>query len=110
MGIDLHGQDVQSASEKAVKDATNRSCLCGLKEILNIDDLGERVLVKVTVAVSRPEEVVLEKVAECLPVGRVEVRAVVGGLKVPGLFVPEFGDKDDSIEAAVACVEVWVVD
>jgi uncharacterized protein (TIGR02058 family) len=108
MGVDLHGQNVQKAAEKAVRDATSKSCLCGLKEILNLDDLNQKVLVKATVAVSRPEAVNAPKVAECLPVGRAEVKAVKGGLNVPGLLVPEFGDKDDSIEAAIACVEVWV--
>ncbi|MDR3355517.1 MAG: Lin0512 family protein [Synergistaceae bacterium] len=110
MGVDLHGQDVQKAAEKAVRDATSKSCLCGLKEILNLDDLSQKVFVKVTVAVSRPEAVIASKVAACLPVGRTEVRAVKGGLNVPGLLVPEFGDKDDSIEVAIACVEVCVAD
>jgi uncharacterized protein (TIGR02058 family) len=110
MGVDLHGQDVQKAAEKAVRDATSKSCLCGLKEILNLDDLNQSVFVKVTVAVSRPEDVSASKVAKCLPMGKVEVEAVKGGLKVPGLLVPEFGDKDDSVEVAVACVEVGVAD
>ncbi|MDR3322410.1 MAG: Lin0512 family protein [Synergistaceae bacterium] len=110
LGMDFHGQDVGKAAVKAVRDATTKSCLCGLKEVLELDDLDRSVLIKVTVAVSRPEAVVAGDIEKCLPVGRVEVNAVKGGLNVPGLLMPQFGDKDDSIEVAIACVEVWIVD
>jgi hypothetical protein len=39
----------------------------------------------------------------------VEVSAVKGGLTVPGLYIAAFGDKDDSIVAALAAVEVFIV-
>jgi uncharacterized protein (TIGR02058 family) len=109
IGMDLHGQDVNKAALKAVRDATTKSCLCGLKEVLGLDDLDRHVRITATVAVSRPEEVVASDIAACLPVGKVEVKAVKGGLKVPGLLMPQFGDKDDSIEVAIACVEVGIV-
>jgi hypothetical protein len=35
-GIDLHGQDVNNAAAKAVKDAISHSCLSGLVEICGI--------------------------------------------------------------------------
>jgi uncharacterized protein (TIGR02058 family) len=38
-GADLHGEDVTKAACRAVKDAISRSCLCGLVEILAIEDL-----------------------------------------------------------------------
>lgn len=107
MGADFHGQDVTNAAKKAVKDAVSRSCLCGLMEVLELN-LSQDVEVRATVAVSRPEEVDREAIADCFPVGRVKVRAVLGGLQVPGLFLKQFGDKDDSIEAALAAVEVFV--
>jgi uncharacterized protein (TIGR02058 family) len=66
------------------------------------------VLVTVTIAVSRPEDVIHSKITECLPIGKVDVKIVKGGLNVPGLLVKEFGDKNDSIEAAIACVEVAI--
>ena len=31
-----------------------------------------------------------------------------GGLHFPGLYLPQFGDRDDSIEVAVAAVEVVI--
>ena len=104
LGTDFHGQDVSKAAQKAVKDAISRSCLCGLIDVLEIRD----VKVNVTVAVSRPEAVDTEAVKSCLPVGEVEVHAVAGGLNFPGLYIPGFGDSDDSIEVAVAAIEVFV--
>ena len=99
MGTDFHGQDVTKAAKKAVKDAVSRSCLCGLDEVLGL-----------TVAVSRPEEVDCAEVASALPVGTVEVRPVKGGLTVDGLCIEAFGDRDCSIEAALAAVEVFITE
>jgi len=109
MGVDFHGQDVNRAAEKAVQDAVSRCCLCGLQEILNIDDFNEKVIVNVTLSVTKPEGIDEERIKKCLPVGRKNITAVKGGLQVPGLFIPEFGDKDNSIEAALACVEVEII-
>lgn len=108
LGLDFHGQNINRAAQKAVKDAISRSCLCGLTEVLHLKNLDQVVRIQVTVAVSRPEEIDPKGIAGCLPIGTVEVRAVSGGLTVPGLYVPAFGDRDDSIEAALACVEVFV--
>ncbi len=109
LGIDFHGQDVNRAAEKAVTDAVSRSCLCGLKEVLNIDDMSKEVLVNVTIAVSKPEIIQEGRIGKCLPVGKVKVKAIEGGMNVPGLYLPDFGDIDDSIEVAVACVEVEIL-
>ena len=108
MGADFHGQDVNRAAEKAVIDAISRSCLCGLKEVLDLKDLQESIIVNVTLAVTKPEKIDEERIKKCLPVGKKTVKAVSGGLKVPGLYFSEFGDHDDSIEAALDCVEVII--
>ena len=108
MGTDFHGQNVTKAAVKAVKDAISHSCLCGLSEVLALKDLDRDIKITVTVAVSRPEEVNPETVAACLPIGEVIVKTVSGGMHVPGLFLPRFGDADDSIEVAIAVVEVFV--
>lgn len=91
-----------------MKDAISKSCLCGLVEVLGLKDLQKDMTVKVTLAVTRPEGIDEERIKKCLPVGKKIINAVKGGLKVPGLYVPEFGDTDDSIEAALACVEVII--
>jgi len=110
MGTDFHGQDVNKAAKKAVKDAVSRSCLCGLQDVLGIPEekFAEKVFIKATVSVSRPEDVDLKDVASALPVGTAEVEAVKGGLTVDGLCIPCFGDSDRSIEAAIAAVEVFI--
>ena len=110
LGTDFHGQDITNAAKKAVRDAVSRSCLCGLEEIAGVRDFKRQVLIRVTVAVSRPEEVDTEQVAAVLPVGTVEVTAVKGGLQADGLNIPAFGDRDRSIEAALAAVEVYIAD
>lgn len=108
MGTDFHGQDVTCAAVKAVKDALSHSCLCGLEEVLEIKNLKEEIHIHVTVAVSDPEAVDAAAVVKALPMGTVDVKAVMGGLHTSGLYVPKFGDADDSIEAALACVEVEI--
>ncbi|MCD8349014.1 MAG: Lin0512 family protein [Planctomycetaceae bacterium] len=108
IGMDFHGQDVNKAAQKAVRDAVSKSCLCGLTEVLNLDNLDERVHIHATVAVTRPEDVNPAALAACLPLGKVTVNAVSGGLRVPGLYLARFGDKDDSIEVAVAALEVGI--
>ena len=40
MGMDFHGQDVSKAAVKAAKNAISNSCLCGLQEVLGIEDLN----------------------------------------------------------------------
>lgn len=67
MGVDFHGQDVNRAAEKAVLDAISRSCLCGLQEILDIDDFNEQVAVNVTLSVSRPEEIDEDRIKNAFP-------------------------------------------
>jgi len=108
MGIDFHGQNVTDAAKKAVKDAISRSCLAGLVEICNIKDLEKELIVNVTVAVSKPEEIDKQAVADCLPFGEITVYVVNGGLRTSGLYIPALGDVDDSIEVAVAALEVGI--
>ena len=55
LGTDFHGQDVNKAAQKAVRDAMSRCCLCGLSEVLGISDFNKDVKVNVTVAVSKPD-------------------------------------------------------
>lgn len=110
MGIDFHGQDVTKAAVKASKDAISKSCLIGLNEVCGFsqDNIDENVFIDVIVAVSRPEEVKTNEIEKCFPVGKVTVQAVKGGLKTDGLYFTNFGDKDDSIEVAVASVKVKI--
>lgn len=110
MGIDFHGQDVTKAAVKAAKDAISRSCLIGLNEVCGFSEsnIDENVIIDVVIAVTRPDEVVTHEIINCFPVGKVNVKVVYGGLKTEGLYFTNFGDKDDSIEIAVASVSVKI--
>lgn len=106
-GIDIHGEDVTEAACRAVKDAISRSCLCGLLEILEIQDMNQ-IEIDILVAAPRPEEVDLDKVMETVPIGRKNARAVSGGMTAQGLCVPQFGPDCDQIMVANVALTVFV--
>jgi uncharacterized protein (TIGR02058 family) len=106
-GADLHGEDVTKAACRAVKDAISRSCLCGLVEILGIEDL-QAMEVDIHVACPKPENVDLEQVKATVPIGRKTAQAVEGGMQVKGLCVPNFAPDCDQIVVANAAVTVLI--
>jgi len=81
MGVDVHGRDATKAACRAVSDAIRHSSLPLLHEVR---ERGGRMLVDVTVAVPDPGSVNIDIVRRELPHGEVTVRAVIGGLSVPG--------------------------
>jgi uncharacterized protein (TIGR02058 family) len=93
MGVDVHGADGTTAACRAVSDAIRHSSLPFFREIR---DKGGRMLVDVTVGVPDPASVDRERVRKELPHGEVSVRAVPGGLKVPGS------------DTLIACVAITV--
>ncbi len=106
-GADLHGEDVTKAACRAVKDAVSRSCLCGIVEILGIQDLNA-VEVEIVVAVPGAKDVDLDRVKAEVPIGRKTARAVEGGMKVKGLCVSQFASACDQIVVANAAITVLV--
>jgi uncharacterized protein (TIGR02058 family) len=81
MGVDVHGGDATKAACRAVSDAIRHSSLPLLRDLRA---RGQRMLVDVTVGVPDPGAVDVEAVRGELPHGEVTVRAVPGGLRVPG--------------------------
>ncbi len=79
-GNDLHGGDYTKAAIRAVEDALHHSSLTFIRS-LGIDK--DALIVDVTIGVQRPAEVDPERVKAALPVGRVSVKVVKGGLDVP---------------------------
>ena len=75
----LHGGDYTKAALRAVQDALHHSSLSFIRA-LGIDK--DTLQVDVTIGVQKPSEVDTDRVAESLPVGKVTVRAVMGGLDV----------------------------
>jgi uncharacterized protein (TIGR02058 family) len=106
-GVDLHGENVTKAACRAVNDAVSRSCLCGLVEILDLQDLGD-VLVDILIASPRPHEVDLEQVKAAVPIGRRTARAVEGGMTAQGLCVARFAPDCDQIVVVNAAITVSV--
>ncbi len=106
-GADLHGEDVTKAACRAVKDAISRSCLCGLVDILGIDDLHV-IQVDIQVACPKPNEVDLEQVKATVPIGQKTAQSVEGGMTTKGLCVPDFAPGCDQIVVANAAVTVSV--
>lgn len=106
-GVDLHGQDVTKAAERAVKDAISRSCLCGLVEIVELKDIND-MIVDIIIASPDVEKVNKEKVLEVVPFGRKSITVKKGGMSVPGLYVKELGDNRDDIVVVNACVVVSI--
>ena len=86
VGIDLHGQDVTKAAQRAVKNAISHVSMIGLREILpiaQIEDLDDLLLVDVTIATPFPEQVDHAAVLSILPEGRRRITVVEGGILYP---------------------------
>jgi len=106
-GIDLHGADVTEAACRAVKDAISSNCLCGLMEILDLQD-PDQVDIDILVACPRPDQVDISKVEAVVPMGKRQAQVVEGGMLAAGLSVPQFGADSENIVVANAAVTVYV--
>ena len=98
-GNDLHGGDYTKAAIRAIEDALHHSSLTFMRA-LGIDK--DTLQVDVTIGVQKPDEVNTEEVKRSLPVGKVSVRAVKGGLDVEDEVV------GDVAVIASAAVEVRI--
>jgi len=105
-GADLHGGDVTKAAQKAIKDAISHCCLCGLFDILHIQD-PNRMDIEVKIGCPHPEKIDRLAVLSAVPFGKTQLEVVDGGLSVPGLTLPELGP-GDTIVIAVAALTVYV--
>jgi len=85
-GIDLHGEDVNEAAKRAVRDAITRVSMIGLRDIFgfrSMKELDEALMVDVTIAVPYPEKVRGDDVLKVLPEGKRRITIVSGGLRFP---------------------------
>lgn len=105
-GSDLHGGDVTKAAQKAIKDAVSHSCLCGLFDIMQINDPGQ-MYIELKIACPHPENINHEQVLAAVPFGSVDLEVVQGGLSVRGLYLPELGE-GDTIVVAIAALTVYI--
>jgi uncharacterized protein (TIGR02058 family) len=100
MGVDVHGRDATKAAKRAVSDAIRHSSL-GFVRMLG--KTPHDMFVDVTIGVPNPEAVDTSAVQKELPYGTVTVKAVKGGLEIPG-------DGGDAITIANAAVIVSLDD
>jgi len=85
-GVDLHGEDVNEAAKRAVRDAITRVSMIGLKDVFgfrSMKELDEALMVDVTIAAPYPERVRSADVLKFLPEGKRRIRVVPGGLRFP---------------------------
>lgn len=106
-GFDLHGGDLTKAARRAVKDAVSRCCLCGIFEILGIEDMEKIMKVEVLIGATKPETIDLNQVAQEVPFGQTHVNAVTGGLEVCGLHVASLG-AGNKIQIVNAALTVYI--
>ena len=106
-GIDLHGQDVNEAAERAVKDAIHYNSMPGISKMLPENDLNN---MKVNVKLAIPkdlENLDEEKIKKLLPYGTVTVEVMTGGMATTsGIFLEDQQDKNDLMYIVNAVVEV----
>ena len=81
-GIDLHGQNATEAARRAVWNAVHQSSIMGLG--LFGPDTSKNMVVEVTSAITRADEVDEETVLGVLPHGTGKLKVVQGGLEIEG--------------------------
>ena len=106
-GVDLHGIDVNKAAKKAVKDAVSHGCICGLVEILGINDTDKSIKIDILIASPYPERIDTEEVKREVPFGKVNIEVKYGGLEVKGVTEASFG-RGDRIVMVNAALTVYV--
>ena len=107
-GTDLHGMDVTKAAQKAVKGAISHCCMCGMEELLHVENPAQAIRLEVKLGCPFPERVDVEAVKSALPpYSAVALEVAPGGMTVRGLRVPAMG-AGDTIVLVNAAITVFV--
>ena len=94
-GVDLHGMNVTKAAQKAVKGAISHCCMCGMEDLLKIDNMMRDIRLDIRIGAPYPENVDVSKVKETLPpYQNVNIEVVLVGLTAKGLHVEPMGEGD----------------
>lgn len=106
-GVDVHGQDVNVASERAVMNAIHVNSMPGMKKILPDGDLN-RMRVNVKLGLPRDLDMLDQsRIKMLIPYGMVTVEVIPGGMATSsGIFLEEQQDKNDLMYIVNAVVEV----
>ena len=81
-GIDLHGQDATGAARRGVRNAVHLCSIMGLG--LFGPDTSKNMVVEVTIATTRPDEVDEDIVLGVLPHGSGKLKVIQGGMEIEG--------------------------
>ncbi|WP_054636626.1 Lin0512 family protein [Thalassobacillus sp. C254] len=107
MGIDVHGQDITTASIRAVQNAIHFNSMPGMRSVLPDKDINNmKVNVKLAIPCDK-EKLDYDKIKATLPYGAVSVEVMDGGmLTTSGIVLEDKGDRNDLMYIVVASVEV----
>ncbi|MDY0394468.1 Lin0512 family protein [Virgibacillus halophilus] len=105
-GIDVHGQNITKAAQRAVEDAIHHNSMPGIEKALPEQRL-DNMVVNVKLAVPADEEKLdTEKVKSIIPYGTVSVEVIPGGMATTsGIFLEDKQDKNDMMYIVNAAVE-----
>src|SRR5699024_3589527 len=94
-GVDVHGQDVNVAASRAVKDAIHYNSMPGIRSMLPGGDINN---MKVNIKLAIPqdlEQLDPEQIKELIPYGKVTVEVETDGMATTsGIFLDDQQDKN----------------
>lgn len=106
-GVDVHGQDINVAAERAVLDAIHYNSMPGIRRILPEGRLNN-MRVHVKLALPKDHDHLDEgKIKKMIPYGIVTVEVMLGGMATTsGIFLEDQDDKNDLMYIVNAAIEV----
>lgn len=106
-GIDVHGQDVNTAATRAVDNAIHSNSMPGIASMLPDENINKmEVLVKLAVPIDE-EAIDKNKIAELVPQGNVTVEVEKGGMATShGIYLEEHHDVSNLMYIVNAAIEI----
>lgn len=105
-GIDLHGQNINSAAMRAVDNAIHSNSMPGIKEVMPKDKQEMKVKIKLAVP-KDSEKLDYEKIKNMIPEGDVSVEVVAGGMATTsGIYLEDEYDKNKLMYIVNTSIEV----
>lgn len=105
-GVDVHGQNITKAAERAVRNAIFTNSMPGIEGLLPDNDLNN-MEVRIKLALPCDEEKLdYEKIKAIIPYGTVTIETMPGGmLTTSGIFLEDKEDVNDLMYIVNASVE-----
>ncbi|WP_071131176.1 Lin0512 family protein [Enterococcus timonensis] len=108
MGVDVHGQDVTKASERAVRNAIYHNSMPGIVDLLPDGNLNAMEVVVKLALPADFSELDQAAVKKLIPYGTVTLDLQVGGMKTTsGIYLSEKNDHNELMYIVIASVEVY---